>query len=442
MGRAQTDLAPRKHWRLRPIRLESAGDATAPRGLLRGRTCTWDLPAGARETWIAFRLADSARGAGMFTYSAAPQVETVLEVSWNSPDGRRGRWVELDRAMSGPFLNKIDLLPQPRAWYRIRFRSAGEDLRKLWNLGLYAPRAGARNDYWIVLGASIQNQSMRHARFNPLITRAYPGYDPVLFNLAVRGWSAKDLLANLPALLEQHPFAGYALIHIGGNDVSYARPWDRGAWELERNLGAILDTVEKAGVVPILARLSYRRYGGDFPVPPEWNGSLPYVLGVHDPLCRERTPRFVGAGLGTCAADFYAWYRQHPDELAADGIHMNLRGERSWCRIWAETVGPRVYGRPVPKTGPEERRVVFRSVEAREGARLGPVWARPDRPWSLRVRDRAGRTVLARAFDGQGKALRPVWDLRIEGRPAAPGVYFYAFGQDGKRTEGALVLAD
>lgn len=441
-GAADADISPRKNWRLRAERIAASGDAHRLQGLLHGRTCTWDLPGATGDPWISFKLPDSVRGPGMFTYSTHPQAETVLEVSLNSYDGRGGTWTEEDRAVSGRFLNKIDLQARPRAWYRIRFLSGGKRPRKLWNLGLYAPRADARNDYWIVLGASIQNQSMRHARFNPHVTRSFPGFDPVLFNLAVPGWGSGDLLANLPALLEQHPFAGYALIHIGGNDVTSRRPWDGGAAELERNLHAILDRLGPP-IIPVLARLSYRRYGGQHPVPPEWNGSLPYVLGVHDPICGIRTPRFADARTGTCAVDFYSWFKRHPGELAADGIHLNLRGERSWSRIWVETVGPRVYGGPISAGGKQPLRVHFRSLEGRAAAPLMLASVDGSRPWRLEIRDLAGRPVFTQVHQGKGKPAFPAWKFQDNrGRAVAPGIYFFTFRQGKTRTVGRLAVAD
>jgi lysophospholipase L1-like esterase len=432
-------LAPREGWRAIPERLAASGDAAGAAGLLKGRTCSWRAAKG--DGWIAFRYPDSLRGSTLLTYSASHPLEAVLETSLNSTDGRNGEWIPLDSSVSGPFLNKVDISPMRRAWARVRFKGSPG---RIWNLGLYAPVSGARNDYWLVLGASIQNQSMRHARFNPMVTRRHPKADPVLFNLAVRGWSSSDLLGNLPALLEQHPHAGFALVHIGGNDVTSARPHDGGASVLERNLEAILDHLEGAGIVPILARLSYRRYRGEHPVPPEENGSLPYVTGIYDPLCARRTPDFYDARKGRCAPDFYSWFRERPGELAADGIHLNVRGEESWCREWARVAGDYVYGWPsrpqAAAEGPDRSRLESRG---RAPVRFPLPDANRMLAWTLVIRDLAGRPIFSASHGGWGPPREPVWNLRdMEGRPARAGVYLFSLKQGSRRVSGTLLVLD
>src|SRR5690606_19067921 len=274
-----------ENWRAKPVRIEASGNPAALSNLLKGKTSTW-RPGAARDgQWFSMRFPDSLSTPVLLTYSASSQIEAVLEASFNTTDGRNGDWLGLDTSVSGPFLNKVDIPPPKGLWVRVRFKGNGAGTLKVWNLGLYAPRRGMRNDYWLALGASIQNQSMRQARFHPVIRRAHPRADPVLFNLAVRGWSSGDLLGNLPALLESHPHAGYALVHIGGNDVTFSRPFPGYAEELQANLETILDTLENAGIIPVLARLSYRRYPGEPAVPPDENGSGPYVTEIYDPLC-------------------------------------------------------------------------------------------------------------------------------------------------------------
>jgi hypothetical protein len=77
----------------------------------------------------------------------------------------------LDSSLPGPFLNEVEIVPLRRAWTRVRFKGSPG---RIWNLGLFAPAPSARNDYWLVLGAGIQNQGMRHDRFNPTVTAGIP----------------------------------------------------------------------------------------------------------------------------------------------------------------------------------------------------------------------------------------------------------------------------
>jgi lysophospholipase L1-like esterase len=325
---------------------------------------------------------------------------------------------------------------------RLKFAGGGAGSLKIWNLGLYAPAPGKRNDYWLALGASIQNQSMRQSRFNPQVTRRFPKADPVLFNLAVRGWSSADLLGNLPAMLEQHPHAGYALIHIGGNDVSTSRPHDGGAGELAANLESILDALDSAGIVPILSRLSYRRYRGDNPVPPDDNGSGPYVTQIYDPLCSRRTPDFVDAATGNCAADFYTWFRNHPEELAADGIHLNVRGEESWSREWVRVALSYVYARPAPTGRSEAGKDSIRS-QGRRPVRFGPLATSRSGSWKLRIRDLGGVLVHQSSYGGWGMPREAIWNLTdAGGKPVRGGVYSYTFQQGRRVVSGNIMIVE
>lgn len=148
----------------------------------------------------------------------------------------------------------------------------------------------------------------------------------------------------MPRILAAHPHARYVTIHIGGNNVSQKRPWPGGADAIRDDLVAILEMVRTAGKVPVLARLSFRAYQGDRPVPPEQNGSGPYVTALYDPLIRQYCPAFWDEKAGRGAVDAYTWFREHPDELSGDGIHVNAKGAESWNRLWAEGAGPVVYG--------------------------------------------------------------------------------------------------
>ncbi len=373
----------------------------------------------------------------LLTYSTAPAADAVLEISHNSPDGISGTWVPLDTTRTGKFLNKIDITPQPSSWYRVRFLKTKTGELKVWNLGVYGPSSETRNDYWLALGASIQNQSMRHARFQPLARKTYPGYDPILFNLAVSGWGTGELLRNLPAILGSHPYATYVLIHIGGNNITWARPYDGGAATLQRELREILTEVKRAGKIPVLARLSYRQYRDPLPVPPEENGSWPYVRNIFDPLIREFCPAFFDWDRGQGLVDFYTWFKEHPEELSSDGIHLNAQGEMSWGRIWVEQAGRVVYGAQsaVSILG---RRVYSRMGDKKTGLELKGIQG----PAIMRIMDTRGRLIAEITGRRTPKNVMALdWNFRDgKGRRAAAGVYEYEIHAVGAVFKGRLVL--
>lgn len=262
----------------------------------------------------------------------------VAEVSsdarlWREVDRCDARRGGLERVVIGAHAGAI--------WLRLRLQSAATPAR-LTSIGLYSLRDGT-GDVWLALGASIQEAGFEHAQFKAQV-RARWGADPVTFNRAVSGWTTVDLVAALPELLAEHPEARWVAIHIGGNNVTRNRPFPGGAPRIRADLIRIIDMVRAAGKEPVLARLSYRAYRSPPRVGPERLGARPYVDALYDPLIAHAMPRFFDHGAGRGRVDPYEWYRTHPDELGADGVHPNSRGLRSWVDLWVEGAGAVVYG--------------------------------------------------------------------------------------------------
>ncbi len=343
-GQAAADeLRPVRDWRLVPLAVTSDPDS----GLLEALQAQRDghIEARAKAVRIAVRLPPVESGV-LFTFDpSAPSWRYRAEVSEDSTDSADGTWVECAAGehvrQRGYRLWKVELPAAPNErWLRVAI-SADEPLA-VGSIGLYSLDPGGRNDYWVVLGASIQAQTIRNDVFKQMVAEQY-GYDPVIFNTAVGGWQTKDVREALPRILDEHPHARFAVIHIGGNNVSLNRPYPGGATEIREDLVAILQAIAAAGKVPILSRLSYRAYKWDPLVPPEENGSGPYVTAIYDPLIREYCPLFFDEDAGRGVVDAYGWFRSHPQELADDGIHVNEAGETSWNRLWAEHAGKVVY---------------------------------------------------------------------------------------------------
>ncbi len=359
-GGAPTVGPPRRSWRLVPLAAASSQRPPAPdlaAYFRRGVDARVDAPAG-QPVWLALRLPAGPEAALLTFEPLGGKGRLTVQASDDSTDGRDGAWQPLAEREAVPndgVLQKCEFPPRGRPrWVRLTLAPT-EDPPKplaLRDLGLYTLDPGGANDYWVSTGASIQRQSVRHTAFKALV-RARFGYDPVLFNTAVGGWTTADLRRELPRILADHPHARYVTIHIGGNNVSQRRPWPGGADAMRDDLVAILGMVRDAGKVPIVARLSYRAYRGEKPVPPEENGSGPYLTAIHDPLIRQYCPAFYDEAAARGVVDPYTWFRDHPDELAGDGIHVNPKGEASWNRLWAEQAGPVVYGAaeaPAPHT--------------------------------------------------------------------------------------------
>jgi len=336
-------LPPVRNWRLVPLAAISDPDS----GLLEALQAQRDgrIEARGRTVGIAVQLPPAESGALLTFEPLGPSWRYRAEVSEDSADGADGTWMQCAAGehvrQRGYRLWKVELPSAPKErWLRVAI-SADEPLA-VGSIGLYSLDPEGRNDYWVVLGASIQAQSIRSDVFKQMVAERY-GYDPVMFNTGVGGWQTKDVREALPRILREHPHARFVAIHIGGNNVSINRPYPGGAEEIRDDLVAILDGVVAAGKVPILSRLSYRAYGGKRPVPPEGNGSGPYVDAIYDPLIQEYCPLFLDEETDRGIVDAYSWFKSHPEELADDGVHVNDAGETSWNRLWAEQAGEVVY---------------------------------------------------------------------------------------------------
>jgi lysophospholipase L1-like esterase len=351
---AAADLAPRKNWRLIPQAIHASMNADDLAPLKDGKSCTWNASFPG-QPWFALRLPERRKGPAMVTFEYREQptnASLLVEVSSDSTNGFDGNWTQLaDPRRLGTRLDKAIVEADQGPWVRLQLLRIDKSLvpaeLKIINIGAYQLDPAGRNDYWVALGASIQAQSLRQEVFHAMVTERFPEYDPVLFNTAVGGWTSANLLANLPRIIDEHPHARYMTIHIGGNNVSRDRPYPGGAGELRDDLIAILSLIQEAGKIPILSRLSYRAYRETATrpgVPPEENGSGPYVTAIFDPLIMQYCPLFYDWENARGMVDAYGWFREHQDELSPDGVHVNPKGQASWNRLWAEHAGGVIYG--------------------------------------------------------------------------------------------------
>jgi len=348
---------PRRHWRLVPL---CATAQTGAEKLLESLKALKDgrVELDAADAWFAIKLPKLCTpalltfwpiGKGEGRAGTGTGWRYEVELSADSTNGQNGTWQKIGesakRSVLNQFLRKVECKAAfGEKWVRVRFERLESQPKirlRVSNIALYSLNPGGRNDYWICTGASIQEQSVRNEVFKRLVREKF-GYDPVIFNTAVGGWTTKSLRKNLLYILKAHPYACYVTIHIGGNDISSQVPYPGYAKPdvIRENLEAICEMVWASGKIPIVARLSYRAYPR---VPPEENGSLPYVLNICDPVIRKWCPAFYDEQKGRGVVDAYGWFKKHVDELTPDGIHVNNKGRFSWNRLWAEQAGAIVY---------------------------------------------------------------------------------------------------
>lgn len=332
--------APVKGWRACPVSVTASSDQAALAPLLHGQDAEW-TPTPRRSEWMSIRLTTGRRL--LLTFTCVQGKTPVYAVLERSSDSANGPWETVNVVRPKGRLDKFEFDRHGTEWWRVRFafRKADEPSEyKVSDIALHSLDASGRKDYWLVVGASIQAQSIRQKTFHDMVTERFPGYDPVIFNLAVGGWRSDHLRKALPGFLKDHPNASYVGIHIGGNNVSQKRPYPGGVDDLRADLIAILDMIKASGKTPILSRLSYRAYKD---VTPEENGSGPYVTAIYDPLIKQYCPDFFDASTGKGIVDGYAYFKAHQDELLPDGVHVTKTGEESWNRLWAEHSGGVIY---------------------------------------------------------------------------------------------------
>jgi lysophospholipase L1-like esterase len=130
------------------------------------------------------------------------------------------------------------------------------------------------------------------------------------------GATAAEAVSRLEPALADHPSARFVALGFGTNDAY--RGNTPGAFKAM--LKAMIDRVRAAGRTPVIAMIPY----GTDP-------KLADVPAFNGAIAELRAEANLPAG-----PDLYAHFRAHPEELAADGIHMTETGHQSIQRLWAE----------------------------------------------------------------------------------------------------------
>jgi lysophospholipase L1-like esterase len=347
-------LAPEKGWRIylkgHQIRAKSPGFANI-RGLFKGVAGKEYTGAGQGPIILHLDLPWVKKSDLLIVAEMMARVKSVpVQLMSSRKAGKNYQSVEKIDVPSRPGKHpRVGHLTVPRGknrYIRVVLGREGERSPRLVRLRIFKLDKRGNNDYWLFLGASLTTAGCKPDDFHDIIGKNHPGYDPYIANEAVSGWACRHLLKALPGFLKKHRHARYVTIHMGGNNVSSSRPYPGAAKKIAAELEQILRMIIKAGKIPILSRLSYRAYKAKKTkpaVPPESNGSGPYVVNIYDPLIREYCAPFYDKKNKRGHVDFYNYYKKNADQIGGDGIHLRPVGYKNMNRLWAEIAGGIVY---------------------------------------------------------------------------------------------------
>lgn len=329
--------------KLRPAPLVSLGAWTTGSGpdtlrlvdgRFRGSSWGGGHPTARHPAWAAIRLQrpyrkllltwTSSHNHDYFEQFYGAPRDYRVETSADSTDGADGHWTLVADVRENPVRSRAHAVPfEGQRWVRMVVTRLPEKVNQ-WGLfldeiELHDLSAGG-DDVWVFLGDSISagvfdRADERRPSFAESVAALHPGFTPAVINAGLprlRSWEAIDRVDQVLAL---NPEATVVAVTLGSNDADLDK--------LRAALGGIIDKIQAAGKIPLLARIPYQtKYDQDYVA--EKNQ-------VVDQLIRER-------GL-VPGPDLYGWFKARPGRLH-DGLHPDGPGSVDMSREFARAAAP------------------------------------------------------------------------------------------------------
>jgi hypothetical protein len=306
---------------------------------------------------------DQAPNGGIFTYSLGGLDQTAWTIiasqSFDSTNGINGTWDNLPTFLSGDENGPSDRLRHVNIpassfsrWLKFSITNNYSSTQSIKNIGLR--KFGLNNDYWVFVGASLTNMSIDYRNMNDAIKNDY-GYDPLIFNTGNSGKNTSWLNDNIDIILSAHPNAKFIAIDMGGNDVSFNRPFTDTTQNMRNSFisdyTSVIQKIHNSGKIAIPGRITFRNYPNEYPGKPgtyvggmPQNGSLPFNTELLDPIIASLTPDFYDSSAEHGAVDLYTYFLNNQWVLdGTDGIHPNVAGREFFDSIWRDTAFRFVY---------------------------------------------------------------------------------------------------
>ena len=247
--------------------------------------------------------------------------------SANSTDGTDGDWEVAATIQDNPVMARgVTIDFAGKSWFK--FASEG-DVGQILEIEAFDMSNGG-TDTWFFMGTSISQMGIKQQDTDSttaqLIHAKFPEYTPAMLRGGIGCINSTEVVEHLNEYLEYAGNVKFWAIEMGTNDA-----WGGGDWNLDtykKNMQTIIDSAKAHGITPILARIiatDSAKAG--------WQINPAFLTAV-DKLVEDNN---LPAG-----PDFYAYFKEHPEQLASDGVHPNgeAKGGQAMHHLWAEALAP------------------------------------------------------------------------------------------------------
>ncbi|XYH95920.1 GDSL-type esterase/lipase family protein [Sorangium sp. So ce1128] len=305
---------------------------------------TWiaGKPTAAAPAWVAIQVGDgyerlllSWTASYNYNYTdvqyGAPGAYRV-ETSSDSTNGEDGTWKSVAEVTDNPVRTRAHSFDfSGQSWVRLVVTAApatSDDTGvQLDEIDVHDISNGAE-DTWFFLGDSItafaydRDTPATQPSFAENVHAAHEANYPAMINGGIGGELTRSTdrpsaLDRIDDVLEMNPDFHFFAIGYGTNDS-----WDQtDPSTFKSNLQELIDTIEAAGRVPVLARIPFS--------PDGHHDAVDVFNQAIDELTTENAL--------VPGPDLYAWFEAHPEQLT-DEVHPDPAGRVAMNKLWSDAV--------------------------------------------------------------------------------------------------------
>jgi lysophospholipase L1-like esterase len=255
----------------------------------------------------------------------------TIQTSADSTTGGDGTWQTIARVDGNVARTRAHRVPfAGAAWVRLTVNGvtpvAGDRTLLIDEIDIHDASRGTADTVFFMGDSITASAFLRCDPLQPSFARlmheAVPDYFPAQINGGVAGISSDWGMERIDRWLAEAPDYKVWAIAYGTNDAYRERP----SPVFERQIQTLIDRAREAGREPVLARIPYTDNA-------QKDEHVRRLNGVIDGLTARNGLRR--------GPDLYTWFRDHPHELARDGIHPTTAGCLSINRLWYEALRPR-----------------------------------------------------------------------------------------------------